>query len=64
MTNNWQNMETAPMDGTRVLLYRKEYVESMTVGFWHNSYEQWGTAIGALYFNPTHWMPLPDSPTE
>ena len=65
---NWQPIETAPEDGTTVL------VNDTTLGFtpWAVAYymagEEWsGWAYDNSYLsdsnplgpNPTHWMPLP-----
>lgn len=58
----WQKIETAPMDGTPVLLWGSDE-EGICLGYrengswWNNLYEPWR-------FNPTHWMPLPQPPEE
>jgi hypothetical protein len=58
--SDWQPIETAPKDGTRVLIYEPNTEEGGSVllgkyedGQWHD-----------LDFNrnPTHWMPLPEPP--
>ena len=68
----WQPIETAPKDGTSVLVY----------GFWegelnlqdderdvwkaHFFWDQWCVDGGEYYsqyvVDPTHWMPLPEGP--
>lgn len=66
---DWQPIETAPRDGTRVLLYcaggdiaAAEYVVASD-GFagWEVSH----TETSAIYLavRATHWMPLPPPPT-
>lgn len=58
----WQPIETAPKDGSRVLLFGKErgFLDARAfVGAWLN--ERWmGPQIVAI---PTHWMPLPTPPS-
>lgn len=57
----WQPIETAPRDGTEVLVYVPDY-DSLTiaqrfgVGLWEG-------ADGDYYY-PTHWQPLPAPPSE
>lgn len=52
----WQPIESAPKDGTLVLLHLNGCVEtgfySRTSEIWH-----WGAMV-----RPTHWMPLPNPP--
>lgn len=55
---DWQPIETAPRDGTKVLGFGSEGVEIM-------HYER----IQSHYYTeaqgqPTHWMPLPDGPLD
>ena len=71
MNNSWQPIETAPKDGTKVLLHRKgggpfapcEWVEKGQIseeGFW-----LWWQAAPEYFtevVNPTYWMPLPNLP--
>jgi hypothetical protein len=67
----WQPIETAPKDGTRILAYWPDiYANSSAVqcetwwGPWGNSKSTWQTvwewADGPNC--PTHWMPLPEPP--
>lgn len=68
----WQPIETAPKDGTAVLLYipaRRGYFARQDVvpafwsgwggGVWENS-----TSGGKVNDTPSHWMPLPPEPAE
>lgn len=67
---NWQPLETAPKDGTRLLLLSGPEID---VGYWSESvWCQTLATQGAwiIYENrsdtvilyPTHWMPLPPWP--
>ncbi len=52
----WASMETAPKDGTEVLLYCKD---DLQVGAWQ---EGWWWVLCEYTLQPTHWMPLPAAP--
>ena len=61
---NWRPIETAPKDGTPVLLGFPGYLHAM-----HGHYEDgiWGQLDSDFGFEhlptqPTHWMPLPAPP--
>ncbi len=59
----WQDISTAPKDGTRILLYFKKYGASSghynTDGFlWNGHAVLDGMAV------PTLWQPLPSKPQE
>lgn len=72
MRDGWQPIETAPRDGTRVLLAHDEWVgagawckEGNGNGpFWTDysvaswPYEEYAEIA------PSHWMPLPDAPVS
>ncbi len=63
---NWEPIETAPKDGTHILLY----IEGIVIeGFYNNGGWQGGSlsehgcgCCGSPNDDPTHWMPLPDKP--
>lgn len=67
----WEPIETAPKDGTRVLAYGRIGLESSpsigTVKF-NTTYKIWNCdPCEASEYDPeacelTHWMPLPDPP--
>ena len=70
----WQPIETAPRDGTKVDIWGINHLHYATPGqrivnvAWEpvsdwmgNEREDWQTGRGD-YFEPTHWMPLPDPP--
>ena len=65
----WQPIETAPRDGTCILLgcFTVENPNYQVTAFWNPDFflgSPWdspdGTAWAADYF--THWMPLPEPP--
>lgn len=56
----WQPIETAPVDGTEILVAEDRYV---TVARWCGFY--WGDGLSLMgSIGPTHWMPLPEPPEE
>ena len=77
-TQGWQPIETAPKDGTRILIYtpkatRQKVQEAYWVTPWEDAPEDecwWGTPHGPagrgytiLTKSATHWMPLPAAPS-
>ena len=64
----WQPIETAPKDGTRILLFVPPYGAS--TGHYSPARSNWGEKaslwIAHAVLNkeaaPTHWMPLPEPP--
>ena len=72
----WQPIETAPKDGTEVLLYQprgafkpwKGRIRdwAVNIGYWHQpgNPEHPGYWMGNRQMRPTHWMPLPEPPRE
>lgn len=61
----WQPIETAPKDGSRILLLRRQQI---VCGYWRRNWGEpyWAhdahVVDDARWFPPTHWMPLPDPP--
>lgn len=73
MSNEWQPIETAPKDGTWILLYKEQELSGIVqVDEWCPSiqtvkwaYDRWCECSGySAFATPTHWMPLPKPPTE
>lgn len=70
--NDWQPEETAPRDGTTVLLWGLEMRMGMSTWFWveEDGISGWrqddgkneDRALRGPY--PTHWMPLPEPPVK
>lgn len=62
--SEWQDIETAPKDGTRCILFqggRKVCMGEYVPKQWEWAVEGWKNTNGN-FFNPTHWMPLPEPP--
>ena len=74
---NWQSIETAPQDGTRILLFIPQRHSAVWIGsFETTEYFLNGKSEGVQAHwvagllctgddpIPTHWMPLPEPPTS
>ena len=69
--NQWQPIETAPKDGTWILVYKpfnlygfddsKWFVDKYIVR-WAD--ECWNISMEDKVIYPTHWMPLPKPPKK
>ena len=60
----WQPIETAPKDGTEVLL-KTSRTGRIANGLWNAVNSEHGFWVWAyIQAEPAHWMPLPKSPTE
>lgn len=67
----WQPIETAPKDGTSVLLCRRDQMQVASFGessvfgkkqwVYGEIWDDYNTR--AEFDDPTHWMPLPEPPT-
>lgn len=59
----WQNVETAPKDGSRILGWCMEWSAPQSVQYygpnigWCQNFDD-----GPFKYQPTHWMPLPTPP--
>lgn len=73
--NEWQPIETAPRDGTSILLYlpnndrrtvREAWwsipYEGAPTGYWTTPHGPTGRGYIILQDAPSHWMPLPAPP--
>jgi hypothetical protein len=61
---NWQPIETAPRDGTEILVWSEKECFSV---IWRG--KGWFIGFNDIYgdfihVNATHWMPLPPHPTD
>ncbi len=65
--SEWQPIETAPKDGTRVLAARKwkkgQWV--YRIAHWADrGLGNWVSDPGEWLVQPTHWQPLPPAPED
>lgn len=69
-TGGWRSIDSAPRDGSRVLLFVPPYGPS--TGHYEPSRSNWGPNASLWVAHsvlnkeagPTHWMPLPEPPTS
>ncbi len=62
----WLPIETAPKDGTKVLLHCDKFVPIVCEwhgGSWRNIWGEFESTWPSKW-KPTHWMPLPPSPQK
>lgn len=68
---DWQPIETAPKDGTPILIFYEELygmrrysIRCWDRGDWATAQEGWVDEWRQIRPNekPTHWMPLPEPP--
>lgn len=65
-SNAWQPIETAPRDGTEILIFIPDCdqaVASYQYGDDEDMAGWWGDG-GFHYADPTHWQPLPAPPSD
>jgi len=55
----WYPIETAPKDGTEILLTDGHYKRT---GYWARRINRWSMDAAVALNMPTHWMPLPAPP--
>lgn len=63
----WQPIETAPRDGTSILVFTELGVfEATFVSYWEFAVANYHGCLccSGRGDNPTHWMPLPEPPKE
>jgi hypothetical protein len=70
--DKWRPIETAPKDGTRIILYQpggdgddpSRTTDIGAWGRWEGASWCWVMTAGDGWVRPTHWMPLPEKPTN
>lgn len=58
----WQPIETAPRDGTAVLVFHADW-DLLQVGLYYGESHTWQQPSGDLLRTPMYWMSLPSPPT-
>jgi hypothetical protein len=64
---DWQSIDTAPRDGTSVLVWFPELGHMVASFNGHDAVNNaGGWSVGFDYYGPkpTHWMPLPPAPAS
>ena len=65
MTVEWQLIETAPKDGTSILVCTTG-MRTPWLAYWKEMTrvpDRWeAPGLGPIRFTATHWMPLPEPP--
>lgn len=74
MQSQWKPIDTVPKDGSviKALLWAEvksdlpwsgvHYYKTWVIGEYDADFDEWVMHFSAR--NPTHWMPLPDTPEE
>jgi hypothetical protein len=61
--DGWQDIETAPKDGTWIIIGHPEWRRSAD-GYWSDDFREWRFSGYAPERQPTHWQPLPPAPQQ
>lgn len=65
LVRQWQYIETAPQDGTKILLFGCYSTPTIVIGEWAGKRPPRWIANGySVPREPTHWMPLPEIPVS
>lgn len=57
----WEPIETAPKDGTEILLFA---LFDIGLCYWSDKMDSWTWGAGNRFNLPSHWMPLPEIPSK
>jgi len=72
---DWQDMKTAPYDGTHILIYGQQKPHDMInvvgpivfSGYWDTLDQAWvstGSTWAGPFYEAWKWLPLPDGPEK
>ena len=66
--SDWQPIETAPKDGTWILIFRghdADWTFNYALVYWDDHFMCWHDGdYHSDYYRPNHWMPLSEPPSE
>ena len=62
-SDGWRPIESAPKDGTQVLLVDDAPTPEAVIGYWDENTD-WRHVPGEWPLSPTHWQPLPAPPVR
>src|ERR1700761_8653562 len=57
----WQPIETAPKDGTSILLFDPKQLIYVALGCWLGPIQEWSTGCWEHNVSPTHWCPTSEA---
>lgn len=60
--SKWEPIDTAPMDGTEIIVLVRRKVVRLGWYFKPSSRSQFWCDENGRPIKPTHWIPLPDAP--
>lgn len=64
MTQQWKPIESAPKDGSRVLIWHPDYCAPITAQWYGSEGWKMDSDVSPFWQQPTHWMPLPAEPSK
>ncbi len=66
MIDHWRSKETAPRDGTKILICYGDFGETAQAAFWHAIWGAWRLDKGYFVYHDAcrGWAPLPVPATE
>ena len=59
MTQQWKPIESAPKDGSRVLVWHPDYCAPITAQWYGSEGWKMDSDVSPFWQQPTYWMPLP-----
>lgn len=62
LVSPWRDIESAPKD-SKILISNANWPTPVRVGYWSDDFHEWRDH-GAIFLQPTHWMPLAAVPVK